>query len=71
MVKKSNGKWKIFMDYMDLNKACPMDAYPLPIRNRLVDRAARPCLLSFLDAYSGYNQIRMHPQDEEKTNFIT
>ncbi|RDX63123.1 hypothetical protein CR513_58484, partial [Mucuna pruriens] len=48
MVKKANGKWRMFTDYTDLNK-----------------------FLSFMDAYSGYNQIRMHLEDEEKIAFIT
>nr|KYP65729.1 Transposon Ty3-I Gag-Pol polyprotein [Cajanus cajan] len=57
-------------DYTDLNKACPKDAYPLPNINRLVDGAAGHRFLTFLDAYSGYNQIRMHPRDEDKTTFV-
>nr|KYP74504.1 Transposon Ty3-I Gag-Pol polyprotein [Cajanus cajan] len=71
MVKKPNGKCRMCTDYTDLNKACPKDAYPLPNIDRLVDGAAGHQFLTFLDAYSGYNQIRMHPQDEEKTTFIT
>nr|KYP61871.1 Retrovirus-related Pol polyprotein from transposon 297 family [Cajanus cajan] len=71
MVKKSNGKWRMCTDYMDLNKACPKDAYPLPHIDALVDGAAGHQRLSFLDAYSGYNQIPMYPPDEEKTAFIT
>nr|KYP66883.1 Retrotransposable element Tf2 [Cajanus cajan] len=58
-------------DYSDLNKACPKDAYPLPCIDRLVDGASGHAVFSFLDAYSGYNQINMHPADEEKTAFIT
>nr|KYP49066.1 Transposon Ty3-I Gag-Pol polyprotein [Cajanus cajan]KYP49091.1 Transposon Ty3-I Gag-Pol polyprotein [Cajanus cajan]KYP49095.1 Transposon Ty3-I Gag-Pol polyprotein [Cajanus cajan] len=58
-------------DYTDLNKACPKDAYPLPNIDRLVDGAAGHKFLTFLDAYSGYNQIRMHPRDEDKTTFVT
>nr|KYP65874.1 Transposon Ty3-I Gag-Pol polyprotein [Cajanus cajan] len=58
-------------DYTDLNKACPKDAYPLPCIDRLVDGASGHSIFSFLDAYSGYNQIKMHPADEEKTAFIT
>nr|KYP57375.1 Transposon Ty3-G Gag-Pol polyprotein [Cajanus cajan] len=71
MVKKLNGKWRMCTDYTNLNKACPKDAYPLPNIDRLVNGASGHKFLSFLDAYSGYNQIRMHPQDEEKTAFIT
>nr|KYP71441.1 Transposon Ty3-I Gag-Pol polyprotein [Cajanus cajan] len=58
-------------DYTDLNKACPKDAYPLPCIDRLVDGTSGHSIFSFLDAYSGYNQIKMHPTDEEKTVFIT
>ncbi|RDX95803.1 hypothetical protein CR513_21624, partial [Mucuna pruriens] len=58
-------------DYTDLNKACPKAPYPLPSIDRLVDGVAGFALLIFMDAYSGYNQIWMHPQDEEKTAFIT
>lgn len=72
MVKKANGKWRMYTDYTHLNKACLKDAYPLPSIDKLVDGASGFNFLSFLDAYSGYNQIRMHPpSDEEKTAFIT
>ncbi|XP_072071627.1 uncharacterized protein [Arachis hypogaea] len=56
---------------MDLNKACPKDAFPLPNIDGLVDAASGHRYLSFMDAYSGYNQIPMHQPDEEKTAFIT
>jgi len=71
MVKKSNGKWRMWVDYTDLNKACSKDSYPLSTIVQLVDRVAGHQILSFLDAYSGYNQIHMHPQDREKTTFRT
>jgi len=71
MVKKANGKWRMCVDYTDLNKACPKDSYPLPIIDRLVDGAAGNQILSFLDAYSRYNQIQMHHRDQEKTAFKT
>jgi len=71
MVTKSNGKWRMCVDYKDLNKACSKDSYPLPNINQLVDGAARHKVLSFLDTYSGYNQISMHPRDKEKTTFTT
>lgn len=64
LVKKSNGKCRICIDFTDLNKACPKDAYPLPNIDSLVDGVAGCELLSFMDAYSGYNQIKMHPNDE-------
>ena len=59
------------VDFTDLNKACPKDSYPLPSIDALVDSAAGCKLLSFLDAFLGYNQIKMHPMDEEKTAFMT
>jgi len=59
------------VDYTDLNKACPRDAYPLPSIDRLVDGAVGHAILSFLDAYSGYNQIPMADEGKIKTAFIT
>ncbi|XP_059428507.1 uncharacterized protein LOC132162267 [Corylus avellana] len=71
MVKKSSGKWRMCVDFTDLNKACPKDSFPLPHISSLVDATAGYELLSFMDAFSGYNQIFMHPSDQEKTAFIT
>jgi len=71
LVKKTNGKWQTCTEYTNLNKAYPKDTYPLPSINRLVDGAAGHKVLSFLDAYFGYNQIPMYPSDKEKTTFIT
>ena len=59
------------MDFTDLNKACPKDSYPLPRIDQLVDSTAGHRLLSFMDAISGYNQIKMDKEDLEKTSFIT
>jgi len=59
------------VDFTDLNKAYPKDLYSLPSIEALVDNASGCQLLSFLDAFSGYNQIRMHPRDESKTAFMT
>ncbi|XP_047174666.1 uncharacterized protein LOC124842265 [Vigna umbellata] len=71
MVKKASGKWRMCTDYTDLNKACPKDSHPLPSIDALVDGASGHRVLSFLDAYSGYNQIPMYGPDVEKTAFIT
>ena len=71
MVKKANGKWRMCVDFTDLNKAYPKDSYPLPRIDQLVDSTAGHQLLSFMDAFSGYNQIKMDEADQEKTSFIT
>ncbi|XP_014493474.1 uncharacterized protein LOC106755772 [Vigna radiata var. radiata] len=71
MVKKSNGQWRMCVDFTDLNKACPKDNYPLPSIDRLVDGASGHMVLSFLDAYSGYNQIPMYTPNRNNTTFIT
>ena len=59
------------VDFTNLNKACPKDSYPLPRVHVLVDSTTRHQLLSFMDAFSRYNQIRMHEADQEKTSFVT
>ncbi|XP_019160737.1 PREDICTED: uncharacterized protein LOC109157290 [Ipomoea nil] len=59
------------VDYTDLNKACPMDPFPIPNIDQLVDETAGCALMSFLDAFRGYHQIFMHEDDEEKTTFTT
>uniref|UniRef100_A0A2N9FQA7 Uncharacterized protein n=1 Tax=Fagus sylvatica TaxID=28930 RepID=A0A2N9FQA7_FAGSY len=71
MVKKSTGKWRMCVDFTDLNKACPKDSFPLPRIDQLVDSTAGHKLLTFMDAFSGYNQIVMDEGDQEKTSFIT
>uniref|UniRef100_A0A2N9F391 Integrase catalytic domain-containing protein n=1 Tax=Fagus sylvatica TaxID=28930 RepID=A0A2N9F391_FAGSY len=70
MVKKANGKWRMCVDFTDLNKACPKDSFPLPRIDQLVDSTAGHRLLTFMDAFSGYNQIMMDDTDQEKTSFI-
>ena len=55
MVKKANGKWRMCVDFTDLNKACPKDSYPLPRDDILVDSTVKHQLLSFMDAFFGYN----------------
>ena len=59
------------VDFTYLNKGCPKDSYPLPSIDALVDSTSGCKMLSFLDAFSGYNQIKMHPRDESKTSFMT
>jgi hypothetical protein len=71
MVKKANEKWRMCIDFTDLNKACPKDEFPLPRIDSLVDVGASLELMSLLDCYSGYHQIWMKKEDEPKTSFIT
>ena len=59
------------MDFIDLNNACPKDSFPLPRIDQLVDSTAGHELLTFMDAFSGYNQILMKEEDWEKTAFVT
>ena len=58
------------VDFADLNRACPKDSYPLPRIDTLVDSTARHELLSFMDTFSGYNQIKMNEDDQERTSFV-
>jgi hypothetical protein len=71
MVKKLNSKWRMCVNFTDLNKTCPKDSFPLPRIDQLVDSTAGYKLLTFMDACSGYNQIVMDEDDQEKTSFIT
>ena len=71
VVPKKRGKWRVCVGYMDLNHACPKNSFPLPRIDQIVDASAEHGMLSFLDAFSGYHQIPMHPPDAEKTSFIT
>ena len=71
LFRKPNGKWRTYVDFIDLNKACPKDSFPLPRINQLVDATSESQLLNFMDVYSGYNQIPMHVLDQEHTSFIT
>ncbi|KAM1029937.1 hypothetical protein ACFX2C_033892 [Malus domestica] len=63
--------WRMCVNYTDLNKGCPKDSFLLPLIDRLIDSTAGCELLSFMDAYSGYNQILMNPPDQEHTAFTT
>jgi hypothetical protein len=71
VVKKKNRKWRVCMDFNSLNQACPKDPFPLPKIDQLVDATAGHDRMSFLDAFQGYHQIALSPEDREKTAFIT
>ena len=70
-VPKKNGKVRVCVDYRDLNQASPKDDFPLPHIDVLVDNTAKNHRFSFMDGYSGYNQILMDVEDKAKTTFIT
>ena len=59
------------VDFTNLNKACPQDPFPLPRIDQIIDSTAECDLLCFLDAFSGYHQIKMVVEDVEKTAFLT
>ena len=69
--KKNTDVQRVCVDYTSLNKHCPKDPFPLPRIDQIIDSTAGCARLSFLDAYSGYNQIKLKKEDEEKTAFIT
>ncbi|GKU99702.1 hypothetical protein SLEP1_g12506 [Rubroshorea leprosula] len=69
LVKKPNGKWRMCIDFTNLNEACPKDPHPLPNVEKLVERAAGHERMSFLNASSGYHQVQLLLDDQEKTAF--
>ena len=71
LVKKANDKWRLCIDFTYINRACPKDSFPLPRIDLIVDATTGHELLSFMDAFFGYNQFSMDPNDQEKTSFIT
>ena len=71
LVPKKDGKVRICVDYRDLNRASPKENFPKPHIDVLIDSAANFALFSFMDGFSGYNQIKMAPEDVEKTMFVT
>ncbi|KAA3474422.1 RNA-directed DNA polymerase-like protein [Gossypium australe] len=70
MMKKANGKWRMYIDFTSLNKACPNDSFPLPSVDKLVDASSSLKFMSFMDAFSSYNQISMAQEDQDKIAFV-
>lgn len=71
VVKKKNRKWRVCVDFPDLNKACPKYLFPLLHIDLTIETIVAYIMLSFMDAYSGYNQILVHLSDQEKNVSIT
>lgn len=71
LVQKANHKWRMFLDYTNLNAACPKDLYPLPYIYCLNDGSSGYCVLSFMDSYSEYKQIKMDPLEVHKTALMS
>ena len=69
LVHEKDGKVRLCVDFRDLTKACPKDDSSLPHIDVLVDNTTSSALMSFMDGFSGYNQIKMAPRDMTKTTF--
>lgn len=71
VVRKKNGKIRLCVDFRNLNKCSRKDNYPLPNIEHLLQKVPGARVMSFLDGFSGYNQIVVHPEDQKKTTFTT
>lgn len=71
VVPKKSGKLRVYIEYTNLNDACPMDHFPLPRIEQMVDAIAGYKRLSFMDAYRSYHQIALAKEDQEKMAFIS
>jgi hypothetical protein len=69
--KKNSNEWRMCVDYTDLNKHCPKDPFGLPRIDQVINSTAGCDLLCFLDCYSGYHQIAIKEEDQEKTVFMS
>jgi hypothetical protein len=68
---KKNGQVRVCVDFHDLNRACPKDDFPIPITEMVVDATTGYGAMSFMDGFSGYNQIKMNEHDAMDTAFRT
>ena len=71
VVPKKNGKIRVYIDYRKLNAVTIKEAFPLPFTDSVLDAVAGHDMYNFLDGFNGYNQVRMHPDDQEKMAFVT
>ena len=71
VVKKKNGKWRVCVDFTDMNKACLKDPFSMPRIDKLVDATVGHPQMSFLETFQGYHQIPLALEDQEKTTFVT
>ena len=71
LVEKKNGQIRCYMDFRNLNWACPKDEFSLPNMDLLIDSVVGHTMFSFMVGFNGYNQIRIAPRDVEKTAFRT
>jgi hypothetical protein len=69
-VNKKQGTIRVCMDFRDLNKACPKDIFPAPFIDQIIDECAGSEVFSFMDGFSGYNQIQIKPEDQHKMMLI-
>jgi hypothetical protein len=71
LVNKKHGTIHVCTDFRDLNHACLKDNFPAPFIDQIIDECVDHEALSFMDGFSGYNQIQIHPAYEYKTAFTT
>nr|GEU57297.1 reverse transcriptase domain-containing protein [Tanacetum cinerariifolium] len=69
LVKKGDGSWRMYIDFKNINAACPKDYYPLPGIDKKIELVMGFLFKCFLDSYKGYHQVQMAEEDEEKTTF--
>jgi hypothetical protein len=69
-MNKNQGNIRVCMDFCDLNKSCPKYNFSTPLSDHILDEFARSKVFSFMDEFSGYNQIQIKPEDQNKMTFI-
>jgi len=69
-IAKKHGMIRVCVDYHDINHACPKDNYPTPFIDQIIDECVGSEIFSFMDGFSGYNQVKISPADQHKMAFI-